>query len=160
MATADEDEPTFAQRLLGAVTADPARPLVTWYGGLDGPGIDDPVPRVELSGASLANAVAKTTGLLVDELDLRPGARVELELPAHWQLAVWLLATWAAGGVAAVRAPDGGHAKRDDAPAVVVLGPDRLAERAEGAFGRGRATWSPCRWTRSAGRSMSGCRRW
>ena len=118
----------LAQQLLGALAPDPARPALTWY---------DPTgaQRVELSGASLANAVAKTTCLLVTELGLTPAARVELELPAHWQLAVWLLAAWSAGAVPVLvdpDRPDGGPA-----PAVVVVGPQALATRCRAAFERG-----------------------
>jgi uncharacterized protein (TIGR03089 family) len=41
--------------------------------------------------------VAKTANLLVDGLDAEPGDRVALDLPPHWQTAVWLFAAWSAG---------------------------------------------------------------
>lgn len=113
----------LAQQLLAPLAADPTRPVLTWYDA----GGDQ---RVELSGASLVNAVAKTTGLLVDELGLQPGDRVELALPPHWQLAVWLLATWAASGVPVLGVAD------DRPPTVVVLGPEP-GEPAAAAFARG-----------------------
>lgn len=76
-------------QVLTTVLRDPGRPRITWYGA-DG-------ERVELSGAVLANWVAKTANLLVDELDAGPGTRVRLDLPTHWRTVVWSLATWYVG---------------------------------------------------------------
>ena len=59
--------------VLRRVTADPGRPRLTWYGAGG--------ERIELSGAVLANWVAKTTNLLVEEFDAGPGTRVVLDLP-------------------------------------------------------------------------------
>lgn len=82
--------PTDVVSLLAdMVRADPGRPRLTWYGP-DG-------ERVELSGKVLANWIAKTSNLLVDELDAGPGSTVALDLPAHWRSVVWLLAVWAVG---------------------------------------------------------------
>ena len=65
--------------------ADRTQPLVTHYAG--------PTQRVELSVASVANAVAKAAGLLRDGLGLPPGeAVVSVDLPVHWQLPVWVMA--------------------------------------------------------------------
>ncbi|GEL95155.1 TIGR03089 family protein [Cellulomonas composti] len=75
--------------VLRVLVAEPGRPRLTWYGH-DG-------ERVELSGAVLANWVAKTTNLLVEEFDAAPGTRVQVELPAHWRTVVWTLATWTTG---------------------------------------------------------------
>ncbi|GAA2085030.1 TIGR03089 family protein [Actinomadura alba] len=75
------------------VAADPTRPLVTFYDDATG-------ERIELSGRTFANWVAKTANLLVDGLDAEPGDRVALALPPHWQTAVWLMACWSAGVVA------------------------------------------------------------
>jgi uncharacterized protein (TIGR03089 family) len=75
--------------VLRRVTADPGRPRLTWYGAGG--------ERIELSGAVLANWVAKTTNLLVEEFDAAPGVRVGLDLPAHWRTAVWALAAWRCG---------------------------------------------------------------
>ena len=47
-------------------TADPGRPLVTWYGA-------SPGERVELSVTSWANWVAKTASLLQEELAVARG---------------------------------------------------------------------------------------
>jgi uncharacterized protein (TIGR03089 family) len=66
-------------------------PLVTFYDDATG-------ERIELSGVTTANWVAKTANLLVDGYGLGPDARVRLLLPAHWQTVVWLLATWTVGG--------------------------------------------------------------
>lgn len=60
----------------------PAAPLVTYYDLATG-------ERIELSAASVENAVAKTAGLLRDELDVQPGDTVAVRLPLHWQRAVW-----------------------------------------------------------------------
>lgn len=68
--------------------ADPAQPFVTFLGE-DG--------RVELSGASVANAAAKIANALANEFDLEPGATVGVHLPWHWQRVVWLLGVWSAG---------------------------------------------------------------
>jgi uncharacterized protein (TIGR03089 family) len=77
--------------LLAAVLArDPAGPLLTYYD-------DATAERVELSAGTLANWVAKTANLLVDDLGLAPGDRVAVLLPAHWQTAAALLGSWAAG---------------------------------------------------------------
>jgi uncharacterized protein (TIGR03089 family) len=70
---------------------DPAAPLLTLY---DGPA------RVELSGATVANWVAKTANLLVDGYG--GPDRVGLLLPLHWQLPCFLLGAEAAGCTVAV----------------------------------------------------------
>lgn len=95
-----------------AVAADPARPLITFYDDATG-------ERVELSVATFANWVAKTSNLLQDDLAAEPGDRIALLLPPHWQTAVWLIAC-SATGVLAV--PDADPAAAD----VVVSGPDSL----------------------------------
>ncbi|MFJ4688678.1 TIGR03089 family protein [Streptomyces sp. NPDC088789] len=86
---------TPADLLRSALAADPARPLVTFYDDATG-------ERVELSVATFANWVAKTSNLLQDGLSAEPGERVALLLPAHWQTAVWLLACSSVGVVADV----------------------------------------------------------
>jgi uncharacterized protein (TIGR03089 family) len=70
--------------LLGA--RDPAQPLLTLYAG---------PARVELSGATTANWVAKSANLLVDGLGSPD--RVGLLLPLHWQGVALLLAGAATG---------------------------------------------------------------
>ena len=76
---------------------DAAQPLLTL---LDGPA------RVELSGATTANWVAKSANLLVDGLG--SPARVGLLLPLHWQGVALLLAGVATGATVVVAAdPDG-----------------------------------------------------
>lgn len=67
----------------------PAAPFVTWYGP-DG-------SRAELSAVTYATSVAKTAGMLVDELEVEPSDRIRLALPLHWQLPVWLAACDVAG---------------------------------------------------------------
>ena len=72
------------------VDADPSLPWLTHYD-------DESGERTELSGATLANWVAKTANLLVDGLGLGPGDRVTVWLPPHWQTAAVLLGAWTAG---------------------------------------------------------------
>jgi uncharacterized protein (TIGR03089 family) len=69
---------------------DPARPLLTWYDDATG-------ERTELSGATLANWVAKTANLLVDGSGLGPGDVAVVDAPPHWQTAAVLLGCWSAG---------------------------------------------------------------
>lgn len=80
----------IARVFAAAIAADPTRPLLTWYDDATG-------ERTELSGATLANWVAKTANLLVDELALAPGDRAGVLLPPHWQTAAVLLGCWSAG---------------------------------------------------------------
>ncbi len=78
------------QLLDRALRADPARPLLTFYDDASG-------ERTELSVATFANWVAKTANLLRDDLAVEPGATLSLDLPPHWQAAVWLQSAWALG---------------------------------------------------------------
>jgi uncharacterized protein (TIGR03089 family) len=78
------------QLLDAALRRDPARPLITFY--------DDATDeRTELSVITFANWVAKTANLLRDDVGMEPGATAALDLPTHWQAAVWLQACWALG---------------------------------------------------------------
>jgi uncharacterized protein (TIGR03089 family) len=79
-------EQLFADRL----AADPGGPLVTFYDDASG-------ERAELSAKSLANWVAKTHFLLLDELGAAPGDRAFVRLPVHWLAAPILLGCWYAG---------------------------------------------------------------
>jgi len=108
--------PTVADQLLAALRSDAARPLITLYDDSTG-------ERTELSVATFANWVAKTANLLRDELGVGPGDDVALLLPPHWQSAVWLVATWAAG--ATVSGAEDTHA------ALAVASPDRVADAQE-----------------------------
>lgn len=91
-ASLPESPGTVAGLLAASAAGDPGRPLVTWYDQADG-------ARVELSVATTVNWVAKTAGLLRDVLDAEPGSRVSVDLPAHWQSTVWVLACWTLGAV-------------------------------------------------------------
>jgi uncharacterized protein (TIGR03089 family) len=83
--------PETVDRLFAAaVAADPTLPLLTWYDDATG-------ERVELSGATLDNWVAKTANLLVDGCGLGAGDRATVLLPPHWQSAAVLLGCWIAG---------------------------------------------------------------
>jgi uncharacterized protein (TIGR03089 family) len=76
--------------LAAELRADGSRPFLTFYD--DGSG-----ERVELSVATTANWVAKTANYLLDEHGVDEGDEVSVLLPIHWQTAVVVLATWAAG---------------------------------------------------------------
>jgi uncharacterized protein (TIGR03089 family) len=82
---------TVPDAFTAAVTGgDPTRPLLTWYDDASG-------DRAELSGATLANWVAKTANLLVDGCGLGPGDVAAVDAPPHWQTAAVLLGCWCAG---------------------------------------------------------------
>ena len=81
--------PMTLDRLLAGLP-DPASPFLTYYD--DGTG-----ERVELSGVTTANWVAKTSNFLVDDLEAEPGTRVRLGLPSHWLRFVWMLSCWSVG---------------------------------------------------------------
>ena len=83
-------QPTVVHAFMAAVDARPDQPLITFYDDATG-------ERAELSGATLANWVAKTANLLVDGLGLGPGDTARVQLPPHWQSAAVLLGCWAAG---------------------------------------------------------------
>ncbi len=93
---------------------DPARPFVTYYDHGTG-------ERVELSGVTMANWVAKTSNFLVDDLDAAPGTRVRIGLPSHWLRFIWLLSCWTVGAAVV----DGSARERAD---VGVSGPDLVAD--------------------------------
>lgn len=84
--------------LLARMRAEPSTPLVTYRHLGSG-------ERMELSATSLANAIAKTAGLLRDELDAGPGSIVAIHIPFHWQRVVWLGACAATGAIFAPGAP-------------------------------------------------------
>ena len=69
---------------------DLARPFLTYYDESTG-------ERVELSGVTAANWVAKTSNFLVDDLEAAPGTRIRLGLPSHWLRFVWVLSCWSVG---------------------------------------------------------------
>lgn len=67
-------------------------PLITYY---------DADSRIELSGTTFCNWVAKTANLL-DDLGAQPGDTIALGVaethPAHWVSLIWTAAAWIAGG--------------------------------------------------------------
>ena len=105
---------TFAAVLEGLLRGDAGRPLVTFYDHASG-------ERTELSVTTYANWVAKTAGLLADELDLERGQVVRIDLPTHWLGPVFLGAAWTVG----LAVTDG-----DDADAYV-CGPEALGRWAQ-----------------------------
>ncbi len=104
---------TFPSVLRARLGSSPAAPLVTFYDVRTG-------ERTELSVTTYANWVAKTSSLLLEEHDVERGARVRLDLPAHWLGPVFLGALWNLGAAAVLA----------EAPAdLVVTGPEGI-ERA------------------------------
>jgi uncharacterized protein (TIGR03089 family) len=68
--------------------AEPA--LLTYYDDAAG-------ERTALTAGELGDWAAATAALLTEGCGLRPGARVAVLLPPHWQTAAVLLGAWAAG---------------------------------------------------------------
>ncbi|MDT7743286.1 MAG: hypothetical protein QOE59_2364 [Actinomycetota bacterium] len=102
------------------LAADARRPLITFYDDATG-------ERLEFSGETLANWVAKTANFLRDECDVEAGLRVAVLLPAHWQTAVALLGAWWNGAVvvddpagADVALADAGHLDAGSAAGLLV----------------------------------------
>jgi uncharacterized protein (TIGR03089 family) len=120
--------PLPADLLTGVLRRDAAAPLVTQYDDATG-------ERVELSGTTLANWVAKTANLLQDEFDVGPGSTVALALPVHWQTAAVLLAVWSCGAAVLDTAlEDAGRLADVD---VVLAAQDRLPALEEELAGDG-----------------------
>lgn len=101
----------------------PAQPLITHYDDAAG-------TRVELSVATMRNWAAKTANWLVEELDVTPGDRVAVLLPAHWQTAAVLLGAWWCGAEVVTSGPSvvafvppGGSADEATVTAVASLDP-------------------------------------
>jgi uncharacterized protein (TIGR03089 family) len=83
--------PTTPEQLFGELlAARPGNPFVTYYDEASG-------ERSELSAKSLANWVAKTHHLLVDELGLGAGDTALVALPPHWISVAPLLGCLTAG---------------------------------------------------------------
>jgi uncharacterized protein (TIGR03089 family) len=81
---------TPEQRFSELLASDASRPFVTYYNEASG-------ERSELSAKSLANWVAKTHHLLVDELGLGVGNTALVALPPHWISVPVLLGCLTAG---------------------------------------------------------------
>jgi uncharacterized protein (TIGR03089 family) len=108
---------TFPAVLAEQVRQSGARPLVTFYDDATG-------ERTELSAVTYANWVAKTAGLLQDELDLTRGDVVLVDLPTHWLGPVVLGAAWSLG----ITVTDDITAA--DSASLVVSGPAGVEEHA------------------------------
>ncbi|NJC21749.1 uncharacterized protein (TIGR03089 family) [Arthrobacter pigmenti] len=83
--------------LLESFRAASSRPKLIWYGEAN--------ERIELSGRVLDNWVAKTSNLLVEELDAGDSTVVAMNLPPHWKSLVWALACWQVGARSAITEP-------------------------------------------------------
>jgi uncharacterized protein (TIGR03089 family) len=81
---------TFSALLDAHLRRDAGRPLVTFYDDATG-------ERVELSVATYANWVAKTSSLLAEEYDAERGQTLLVDLPTHWLGPVFLGAAWTVG---------------------------------------------------------------
>ena len=108
---------TFPEVLARLLAGDAARPLITYYDERTG-------ERTELSATTWATWVAKMSALLADELELEPGDRLLVELPAHWIGTVVLGAAWSCGLEIVWEQPVDGRV------AAVVTGPDGLTRHA------------------------------
>jgi uncharacterized protein (TIGR03089 family) len=108
---------TFPDLLASVLHSAPAQPLVTFYDDASG-------ERVELSATTYTNWVAKTAGLVQDELDVEHGALALVDLPTHWLGAVWLGALLSGGQVVTT---DIDLVEEVD---LVVCGPDGVKEYA------------------------------
>ena len=111
---------TVVAVLAARLRRDAARPLVTFYDDATG-------ERVELSVATYANWVAKTAGLVQDELEVERGGLAVVDLPAHWLAAVWLGAAWTVGLTVSDDLSLAGEAD------LLVCGPDAVPTLAEHA---------------------------
>ncbi|MGZ4631307.1 MAG: TIGR03089 family protein [Actinomycetes bacterium] len=107
---------TPAALLDSALRADPARALLTYYDDATG-------ERTELSVATFANWVAKTANLCRDDLGLEVGDTIVLDLPLHWQSAVWWQTCWASGLVPTPA--EGADPTHEYDAAVVAVGAER-----------------------------------
>jgi uncharacterized protein (TIGR03089 family) len=106
-----------ADLLALALRRDSARPFLTWYQPATG-------ARVELSVLTFATWVAKTCGLLTDELDVTPDDVVAIRLPAHWLGPVWAQSVWTVGARLRLPGDDG-----DEVARVVVRDAEEPAEQ-------------------------------
>ena len=98
------------------LAGDLSRPRLTWYDDSRG-------ERIDLSGKTLANWVAKAANWLETEMGLAPGDVVRLDLPAdHWRTIYWSLAAWTRGLTVTAD---------DDADACVSMTPDAAADLVE-----------------------------
>lgn len=81
---------TPVQLLTRMRSVSPTSPRLVWH-GRDG--------RIELSGRVFDNWVAKSSNLLVDELDATDGTVVAVDLPVHWKSLALVFACWQVGAV-------------------------------------------------------------
>ncbi|MHA7239376.1 TIGR03089 family protein [Arthrobacter sp. TMS1-12-1] len=102
--------PQTPEELLARMRAvSPTSPRLVWH-GREG--------RIELSGRVFDNWVAKSSNLLVDELDATGGTTVAVDLPVHWKTLALVFACWQVGAVVILDddddvRPGGAHADAD-----------------------------------------------
>lgn len=112
---------TVLHSLAEALRVAPGRPFVTMYDDRTG-------DRVELSVVTLDNWVCKLANLLTSDRGLEPGDVLHVDMPAHWQAMVTLLAAWTAGLTVSFAPVPGAAAITgwEDVAAEVLAQPDLL----------------------------------
>ena len=98
---------------------DAASPFVTFYNQASG-------ERIELSGTTFDNWVAKTANFLHDDFDVTAGANIGLELPPHWLTPVWIAAIGKVGST--VLAGPRINPRYSPLLDAVVVGPDSVTQ--------------------------------
>ncbi|MBG6224162.1 uncharacterized protein (TIGR03089 family) [Arthrobacter sp. CAN_A2] len=88
---------TPTQLLTRMRSVSPTSPRLVWH-GREG--------RIELSGRVFDNWVAKSSNLLVDELDAAGGTTVAVDLPVHWKTLALVFACWQVGAVVVLEDDD------------------------------------------------------
>lgn len=69
---------------------DPAAPWLTWCRAVDH-------ARIELSGVTIDNWIAKLGSFLTYECDVTAGDFITVDLPRHWLTPLWIQAAWSLG---------------------------------------------------------------
>jgi uncharacterized protein (TIGR03089 family) len=87
------------------IATDPAQPFVT---------VVADAGRVELSAVTIGNWIAKTAGLLRDDLMLSAGDVIDIDLPLGWPAIAWQHAVWRAGMVVGFGEPSAALLVRDE----------------------------------------------
>jgi uncharacterized protein (TIGR03089 family) len=92
-------ERSLGDRLASFLARSTGDPLLTYYDQAS-------EERIELSRATYANWVAKTSSYLVEECDLERGDGILIDLPPHWLGPIFLGACWTVGLRVVATAPD------------------------------------------------------
>lgn len=109
-------------QLLHSLAADMSCPRITSYDEVTG-------ARMDFSGQTLENWVAKIANFLLEELDLSEQTPILIDLPAGWQPCVLALGALAAGvpwTLAPAESVAGSNAGKDEDIAAIFLSPAAL----------------------------------